>query len=73
MGITQGLLATIVTDKAPAELRGTAYGLFNLACGISMLIASFAAGALWDIHGPTATFLMGAGFALAALPILVKR
>jgi MFS family permease len=73
MGITQGLLATIVTDKAPAELRGTAYGIFNLACGVSMLIASFTAGALWDIYGPTATFLMGGVFALIALPVIVKR
>lgn len=27
MGITQGLLATMVADTAPADLRGTAYGV----------------------------------------------
>jgi MFS family permease len=67
MGLTQGLLAALVADTAPAELRGTAFGLFNLAVGVAMLAASIIAGALWDLAGPQGTFLAGAGFALAAL------
>ena len=63
MGFTQGLLATLVADTVPPELRGTAFGLFNLAGGIAMLIASVLAGSLWDAYGPSATFLAGAGLA----------
>jgi MFS family permease len=67
MGLTQGLLAAVVADTSPAELRGTAYGFFNLLVGLAMLAASVIAGALWDAAGPKGTFLAGAGFALAAL------
>ena len=67
MGLTQGLLAALVADTAPAELRGTAYGFFNLLGGLAMLAASVIAGSLWDITGPQGTFLAGAGFALVAL------
>jgi MFS family permease len=67
MGFTQGLLATLVADTAPAELRGTAFGVFNLFSGLAMLVASVIAGALWDIWGPTATFVAGAIFTSLAL------
>ncbi len=67
MGLTQGLLAALVADTSPAELRGTAYGFFNLLGGLAMLAASVIAGALWDRAGPQATFFAGAGFALVAL------
>ncbi|PTM41537.1 MFS transporter [Bosea sp. 124] len=67
MGFTQGLLAALVADTAPADLRGTAYGVFNLAGGVSMLMASVVAGGLWDSYGPAATFLAGAGFSTIAL------
>jgi MFS family permease len=67
MGFTQGLLATLVADTSPAELRGTAYGFFNLSGGLAMLIASVIAGVLWDIAGPQGTFLAGAGLAITAL------
>lgn len=67
MGFTQGLLATLVADTSPAELRGTAYGFFNLLGGLAMLAASVIAGALWDSVGPQGTFLAGAGFALVSL------
>jgi MFS family permease len=67
MGLTQGLLAALVADTAPAELRGTAYGFFNLLGGLAMLAASVIAGSLWDIAGPKGTFFAGAGFALLAL------
>jgi MFS family permease len=67
MGFTQGLLATLVADTAPPELRGTAYGLFNLFGGVATLAASLLAGALWDRTGPPGTFLAGAGFTALAL------
>ena len=67
MGLTQGLLAALVADAAPAELRGTAFGMFNLSCGVATLLASILAGALWDLAGPQAAFLGGGGFALLAL------
>jgi predicted MFS family arabinose efflux permease len=62
LGMTQGLLATMVADTAPADLRGTAYGFFNLASGLAMLIASVLAGFLWDQIGPSFTFYAGAVF-----------
>jgi MFS family permease len=67
MGMTQGLLATMVAASAPATLRGTAFGVFNLASGMAVLLASVLAGWLWDRHGAPATFLAGAAFAAAAL------
>jgi MFS family permease len=76
MGLTQGLLATLVADTAPERLRGTAFGLFNLASGLAMLAASVMAGALWDGFGPAATFLVGAGLtalALVSVTLLLDR
>lgn len=67
MGLTQGLLATLVADTAPEDLRGTAFGVSNLAGGIAMLAASVVAGGLWDHFGPRVTFLAGATFAAVAL------
>jgi MFS family permease len=60
-------LATLVADTAPAELRGTAYGMFNLMTGLALLAASVIAGALWDMVGPEGTFLAGAGFTTVAI------
>ncbi len=67
MGLTQGLLSTLVADTAPPDQRGTAFGIFNLVIGLASLAASVLAGALWDIVGPQATFLAGALFALLSL------
>ena len=67
MGLTQGLLASLVAHTAPARLRGTAFGMFNLASGVAMLLASAIAGALWQFVGPAATFWAGAVLAVAAL------
>lgn len=72
MGITQGLLATMVADTAPADLRGTAYGVFNLMSGIAMLFASVLAGLLWDRFGASFTFYSGAVFCVIALVGLTK-
>lgn len=71
MGLTQGLLATLVADAAPAELRGTAYGMFNLITGLALLAASVIAGALWDAIGPPGTFLAGAVFTAIAIGGLI--
>lgn len=67
MGVTQGLLVTLVADTAPHELLGTAYGIFNFTTGIALLAASVLAGGLWEGFGPQATFLAGAFFAIVAL------
>lgn len=67
LGITQGLLATMVADTAPVALRGTAFGIFNFICGLAMLVSNLAAGLLWDRLGAAATYLAGAGIALVAL------
>ncbi len=67
MGFTQGLLATLIADVAPSELRGTAYGIFNLLGGVGLLAASIMAGALWDFVGPEGTFFAGAVLAALAL------
>ena len=67
MGITQGLLASLVAATAPANLRGTAFGLFNLVSGLALLLASLLAGWLWEYRGAASTFYAGALFCLLAL------
>jgi MFS family permease len=73
MGITQGLLATMVADTAPADLLGSAFGFFNLLGGLAMLVASALAGLLWDRLGPTFTFHAGAFFCVLALAAVVLK
>ena len=73
MGMTQGLLATMVADTAPADLRGTAFGFFNLLSGLAMLLASVVAGLLWDRLGASFTFYAGAVFSGLALLGLCRR
>ncbi len=74
MGLTQGLFAKLVADASPDDLRGTAFGIFNLVGGASLLAASVVAGALWSLFGAAATFMTGAAFAaLAMLGLLVYR
>ena len=76
MGLTQGLLATMVTDTAREPLRGTAFGFFNLASGVATLLASLLAGVLWDRFGPTGTFAAGAilsGLSLIGFACIARR
>lgn len=77
MGLTQGLLAALVADTAPSDLRGTGFGFFHLISGLALLLASLLAGLLWDRFGPAATFWAGAGFTALALvgllPFLRRR
>lgn len=67
MGFTQGVLAALVAEAVPAELRGTAFGMFNLVTGGALLLASVVAGALWEMLGAQWTFLAGAIFAASAV------
>ena len=74
MAATQGLLSAMVADAAPDDLRGSAFGAFKLMQGLALLLASVVAGVLWEVAGPTATFLAGAAFALLAmLPLLAAK
>ena len=74
MALTQGLFSKLVADVAPAELRGTAFGVFNLVNGVAVLVASTVAGALWSRYGYSATFIGGALFAaLTAVGVLFTR
>ena len=73
LAITQGLLATMVADASPPDLRGTAFGFFNLVSGVAMLAASVLAGALWDVLGARSTFQAGAGFCALALAAIALR
>jgi len=67
MGMTQGLLAALVVDTVPTERRGAAFGLFHFASGLALLLASVVAGVLWELIGPSATFLAGAAFTAVGL------
>ncbi len=73
MGATQGLLSALVADAAPADLRGTAFGVFILVTGVALLAASVIAGWLWTVFGPAATFHASAALATAALVGLLAR
>lgn len=70
-GMSQGLLLAFVTDRVPANLRGTAFGGINLATGIALLPANLIAGSLWEILGPEATFICGSIFAFSAIMLLL--
>ena len=72
MGLTQGIFAAMIADVTPPELKGTAFGLFNLASGLFMLLASAIAGGIWDHHGAAMTFYAGAAFSVAAFVMLVS-
>ena len=71
MGFTQGLLAALVAEAVPVELRGTAFGMFNLVTGVALLLASVIAGVLWEVVGAQWTFLAGAILAASAAAGLI--
>lgn len=79
MGMTQGLLAAMIANTAPADLRGTAYGMFNLMSGVALLLASLGAGLLWQTWGAASTFYAGAAICVITLvgmrlaPVVYKR
>jgi MFS family permease len=68
--MTQGLLSALVADQAPQNLRATAFGVFNFASGVALLLASLIAGFLWEVFGPSATFIAGSGFTGFGLCVL---
>jgi MFS family permease len=70
LGLSQGLLSALVADTAPEDLRGTAFGLFNVVTGAVSLVASVLAGWLWYGYGPSATFLTGAVFSALAILLM---
>ncbi|HEY4712386.1 MAG TPA: MFS transporter [Dehalococcoidia bacterium] len=67
MAMVEGVSRAFVADMAPAEKRGTAYGLYYCIVGISVLIGGILGGVVWDAIGPSATFYLGAGLAVLAL------
>lgn len=67
MGMTQGLLAAMIAHTAPADLRGTAFGMFNLMSGVALLLASLGAGLLWETWGAASTFYAGAAICVITL------
>ncbi|HBG99948.1 MAG TPA: MFS transporter [Rhodobacteraceae bacterium] len=71
LGLTQGILAALIADSAPPELRGTAFGMFNLVTGAALLAASVIAGVLWDAFGARWTFVAGASFAVLTIAGLI--
>ncbi|AKA25290.1 MFS transporter [Pseudomonas chlororaphis] len=73
MGFSQGILATLVADTTPADLKGTAFGVFNLLSGLALLLASVIAGWLWQVHGAALAFYTGAGFAALSLLLLMAK
>lgn len=72
MGLTEGLIAALVADQAPADLRGTAFGVLNFARAVLLLMASALAGSLWSGFGPSATFGAGAAFAGMTIVVLTR-
>jgi len=70
MALTQGIFARLIADSAPAELRATSFGAFHFVSGIATLLASLAAGLLWDRDGADATFYAGAAVAAVAMAML---
>lgn len=71
MGLSQGLLATLIAQSAPAHLKGTSFGAFNLMTGFTVLIGNVFAGFLWEFYGSATAFTTGAVLSLCALPVLV--
>ncbi len=74
-GLAEGAEKALVADLVRPEQRGTAYGLYNLAFGITVLPASLLMGALWDWRGPQTAFLVSAilGATAAVLLLLLVR
>lgn len=73
MAVTQGLLSASVADAAPENLRGTAFGIYELAVGLATFVASAAAGAVWTIWGSEFTFGISATIAASAVFLLLLR
>ena len=66
-GIVEGVARAYIADLAPAEKRGTAYGLYHGVVGLTLVAASVIAGLLWDNVNTAAPFYLGAGLAFVAM------
>ena len=73
LGVTQGLLGATIADVAPDRLRGTAFGIYDVAIGVGTFIASAGAGALWMAGGPSIAFSFSACVATAAALMLLLQ
>jgi MFS family permease len=69
--LTQGVQKALVADLAPADLKGSALGMYNMAIGIAALPMAITGGILWDAYGPWATFMFGAAVSSVGLIMLV--
>jgi MFS family permease len=70
-GLVEGAEKALVADLVPPERRGTAYGLYNLAFGITVLPASQLMGTMWEVWGPEVAFLVGAGLGVLAAALML--
>lgn len=70
MGFSQGSLGAMIARAAPDALKGSAFGAFNLATGVVVLVGNTAAGWFWQSAGSAAPFLIGAGLSLVAMPLI---
>jgi MFS family permease len=71
LGVTQGLLGATIADVAPDRLRGTAFGVYDVAIGVGTFVASAGAGVLWMAGGSSIAFSVSACVATAAALMLV--
>jgi MFS family permease len=71
-GLTEGVEKAWVADMAPAESRGTAFGIYNAALGVGSFAASLIFGVIWTRVSPHAAFLTGAGLAVAAAVVVTS-
>jgi MFS family permease len=67
LGMTQGILLAMISERVSAELRGTAFGVLNLVVGVALFLASVLAGLLWQQVGTWAAFMLGTIGAIAAM------
>lgn len=65
-GLTEGVEKALVADLVGAEVRGAAFGWYNLAIGIAAFPASLLFGAIWQWAGAPAAFTFGAAMAVVA-------
>jgi sugar phosphate permease len=70
-GLTEGAEKALVADLVPAKKRGTAFGLYNLAFGITVFPASLLLGGIWSWYGASAAFIFSAGLSVLAAVFLL--
>jgi MFS family permease len=71
-GLSEGVEKAFVADMVPEKKRGTAYGLYNLAFGITVFPASLLFGLAWNQFGASVAFIASGCVSLAALALLAS-